>query len=440
MRRARLYLETRLYNAAAKHRLLAKAKPLFMAGERFVLWVERGFRSAAPGSGTLRLRVADAPTPGINLVGYLGAELGIGDVARRLLAATSHAGIAVAPIPYHRTASPQPRTTRAQSALTAPYETNVICVNADQLPEFAQAAGTALFAHRYSVGVWFWEVELFPGELHGAFEFVDEVWVASDFVRDALAPATAKPVNLVPVPLDAPTAPPIERSSMGLPDSFVFLFTFDFMSVFDRKNPLGLVAAFKRGFAPGEGAALVLKSINGQRHPEDLQRLRAAVADHPDIYLRDGYLAPERKDALTAACDCYVSLHRSEGLGLTMAEAMSHGKPVIATGYSGNLTFMNDANSYLVPYTLTEVQPGPHPYPPGARWAEPVIEEAALLMRWVWENADEARERGQLASRYIASHHSVDRTVSFIASRLAQIHRRDATPVASSSLTEAKRV
>jgi glycosyltransferase involved in cell wall biosynthesis len=123
-----------------------------------------------------------------------------------------------------------------------------------------------------------------------------------------------------------------------------------------------------------------------------------------------------------ATCDCYVSLHRSEGLGFTIAEAMSYGKPVIATGYSGNLTFMHEENSYLVPYVLTNVPPECDPYPAGALWAEPDLDRAAGFMRHVYENQDEARRRGQLARHDIVTHHSPDRTGEFITSRFAEIH------------------
>ena len=178
--------------------------------------------------------------------------------------------------------------------------------------------------------------------MHRAFDFVDEVWAATDFVAAAIRAARLKPVFTVPLPIAARrNLPNVTRSTLGLPERFTFLLVFDFLSIFERKNPLGLIRAFTQAFSADEGPVLVLKSINGDRRLNELERLRAEIADRPDIIVTDGYCSPEEKNALISLCDCYVSLHRSEGLGLTMAEAMSLGKPVIATGYSGNLHFMN---------------------------------------------------------------------------------------------------
>ena len=139
----------------------------------------------------------------------------------------------------------------------------------------------------------------------------------------------------------------------------------------------------------------MLKSINGDARLSELERLRRAAAHRSDIVIRDGYVSADEKNALLAACDCYVSLHRAEGLGLTLAEAMALGKPVIATGYSGNRHFMTDENSFLVDYRLTNASGDCGPYPPGARWAEPDLNHAAQLMRTVYQHPSEAARRAE---------------------------------------------
>ena len=199
-----------------------------------------------------------------------------------------------------------------------------------------------------------------------------------------------------PLPVLVPPPPALGRADLGLPeDAFVFLFVFDFFSTLERKNPLGLIDAFTRAFPEPGRALLYLKSINGSRAPSDLARVREAAAGRPDIVLSDGYLEGDRLTALTALCDCYVSLHRSEGFGLTIAEAMAFGKPAIATGYCGNLAFMDAESSYLVPYELVTLDEAVGPYPPAPIWADPDLDEAARLMRHVVEQPDEARERGR---------------------------------------------
>lgn len=420
--RARVRLESRLGAAAHRYPILARTAPVYRGLLRTASLLRGGAVSSSLGRREeLGLDIAAVPEPGINAVGYLTAELGVGELARRLIEGIETAGIPYSTLTYSNTLSRQEHRFEERDAKRAPYDTNLLVVNADQMAVFASAAGPEFFSSRYTIGVWSWELEVFPDVFHDAFELVDEVWVPTDFMRDAIAAATAKPVQTVPVPLEAVPSEPLERATLGLPEEFLFFFTFDFLSVAQRKNPLGVIESFKRAFEAGEGAALVVKSINGERDFAMLEGLRIAAANHPDITVMDGYLAQEVKDGLMASCDCYVSLHRSEGLGFTLAEAMSYGKPVIATGYSGNLAFMDDENSYLVPYTLTGVPPGCDPYPQEARWAEPDLERAAALMRHVFEHRDEARERGDRARHDIATRYSRKRTAEFVMRRLDEI-------------------
>jgi len=415
--RAMRGVERRLRALAHSHPFLARGKPVWRAVTR--ARVIPGRRSGGFAATDAVIDVATEPTPGVNLVGYLNAELGIGEVARKLMSSLDRAEIDFSTIIYDRTLNRQKHQVDERSSQQAPYDMNVICVNADQLPVFREDVGPAFFEQRYSVGVWFWEVSRFPSASHIAFKLVDEVWAATSFVRDALAAATSKPVHIVPIPLEMPSAEPIARQQLGLPDRFMFLFSFDFLSIFERKNPLGLADAFTRAFAEGEGPILVLKCINGEHDLESLERLRIATAGRSDIHLLEEYLAPETKNALMAGCDCYVSLHRSEGLGLTMAEAMAYGKPVIATNYSGNVDFMHEGNSHLVPYKLVSIPKGCDPYPVGAEWAEPDLDAAAAAMRRVFDDPAAARELGERARDDILERFSLDRTAAFLAERFA---------------------
>ena len=362
---------------------------------------------------------------GLNIVGFVRAELGIGEAARLLVAAVKAAGIPYAVVPVEKFAPSRHEHPFSDFGTGEPtYDVNIIVLNPPELVGFAGDDGGALLNGRYTIGNWWWEVTQFPDSMRIATHLVDEVWVGSTHVADAVAPALLKPVLTFRVPITRPSVQPVDRTRFGvLSDRFFFLFTFDFHSIFQRKNPLAVVEAFQTAFTPGEGPHLVVKSINGVNRPQELGQLEEAAAERPDIHVVDGYVTADEQHGLIAACDAYVSLHRAEGLGLTMAEAMAFAKPVIATGYSGNLEFMSSANSHLVPYELTTIPAGCDPYPEGGEWAEPDLEAAAALMRRVYEHPADARELGERARLDIERLHSPRARAQFLATRLDSIER-----------------
>lgn len=359
---------------------------------------------AACEAGPARRR---APLWGVNVIGYFRSELGVGEAARQVIGALDAAEVPTLAIGSGM--QPLSRQGHVFSQLgvdDAEFPVNLICVNADMLPTFAERAGESFFAQRHSIGMWFWEVAQFPVEWQASFALVDEVWAPSAHVADALAQVSPIPVLTVPIPVQVPAIVPRSRAELEIPEGFLFLFSFDHLSVFERKNPLAVIDAFSRAFAPGEGPSLVLKSINSEHDRWDHQRMLAAADGRPDIHVLDRYIDSSDKNALTANCDCYVSLHRAEGFGLTMAEAMYLGKPVIATGYSGNLDFMTGENSLLVDYDLVAIGPDAAPYPPEGRWANPDVEHAAALMRLVVDDASSAAALGARAAEDIRRTHS----------------------------------
>jgi glycosyltransferase involved in cell wall biosynthesis len=342
--------------------------------------------------------------PTVRITGYLGHSLGLGAAARGYAEALVAAGAAVGTVsvPLHHLDPPVAleggygRHGFQDSGHTlVPPDVDIVAVNADELPEFVERLGADYFRGP-RIGVWGWETNSIPARWGRAFELVDEIWVYSRFMAENIGAVAPVPVIALPPPVLAPgeAARPLR---LGLPESdFLFLFVFDYLSTVQRKNPVGLIEAFKQAFAPGAGPRLLIKTINAPLRPLAEEEVLWAARERPDVHVIDRSLTAAERDGLMAACDCYVSLHRSEGFGLTMAEAMAIGKPVIGTGYSGNLDFMNAHNSYLVDYELTVVGPECEIYPADGQWAEPSTEHAAALMRRV---CGEPREAGRIAER-----------------------------------------
>jgi glycosyltransferase involved in cell wall biosynthesis len=374
---------------------------------------------ATPG-GAAAVSGGPPPIAGVNVLGYISSERGVGEAARQAIAALDAREIPNTAIDTPTDPAEIATTLGALAPEDHPYDYNLICVNADMLPAIATAAGSDFFARRRTAGLWFWEVSKFPEYWLRSFDDVDEVWVATEHIADALRPLTEKPVRTVRLPIAPGPVAEMSRAELGLPEGFCFLFVFDYRSVFRRKNALGLVEAFCSAFKSGEGPSLVIKSICGDEFPAERAELAEAIAGRPDIDLIEETIAAQAKNAMIANCDAYVSLHRSEGLGLTMAEAMYHGKPVIATGYSGNLDFMTPDNSYLVPYSLTRIGIGAEPYPPDGDWADPDLAAAARLMKQVVEDPEGAAQRGRRAALDIRRTHSPETAAASIEARIAE--------------------
>lgn len=394
---------------------------------RYIDWIAEGGLASPPVPDVVRqaaVQIRAALTTrslawhdGVNILGYVKAELGVGEGARLTVAAAKAGDIPYAVVPYAGTLSRQKHPFADYGTGSPTFPVNIIHINADMLPD-AAAQHRWLLEQRYNIGVWAWELDEFPPEMASSADHLDEIWAISAFTARAIASVVSKPVYAYPFPVVRPAPPTLARSQLGLPNSFVFLFCFDFFSVLERKNPLGLIEAFKRAFAPGEGPVLVIKSINGSSATDAYERLLARVGDRPDILILDGYLAHDHVHALMEAADCYVSLHRSEGFGLTMAESMALGKPVIATGYSGNLDFMDPRNSFLVPFELVPIPAGCGPYREGALWADPDIDAAASLLREVYDNPRLAAAVGQRAQADMERSHSPKARATFIQERI----------------------
>jgi glycosyltransferase involved in cell wall biosynthesis len=365
-------------------------------------------------------RLVRARPLGVNVAGYLSAESGMGEAARASLRSLGAAGVPVA-LNYVRSGTQRERDD-SHSTFTNdnPHPFNLVHLNCDNMAAFWRDRGRGYFAGRYTIGFWFWELARFRAEWMSTFRYVDEVWVASGFGRDALVPHAPVPVTRIPLPVAVPEVTPIDRGELGLPaDATAFLFVFDVSSQFERKNPIGVLRAFREARL-GRRAVLVLKVTNAGFDEDAMARLRAESEGLP-VILVEGHWDRPRVNGLLAACDCYVSLHRAEGFGLTLAEAMALGKPVIGTAYSGNLDFMTDENSYLVPYSTVELARDHGPYPAGFEWAEPDLAHAARLMRQVTDDPVRARAVGARAAADMVATRNPSATGAVVRARLEAI-------------------
>jgi glycosyltransferase involved in cell wall biosynthesis len=366
-------------------------------------------RRAEAGSGPDEQRrpAAEAGQPSVRVVGYLRDGLGLGEAARSYTGALRAVGVDVetvsVPVPlYGRPGADRPPRRRevpwdasSDRASDAPAA-EIVCMNP---PELVRLAESARPPDLRRIGVWAWELKEPPTGWSSAYSQVDGLWVFSEYVAAAFRDAPV-PVDVVPLAVDVDRlASAAERAPSDGP--FTFLFAFDLFSTLERKNPLGLIAAFRAAFVPGEGPRLLIKTSNGDNRPEELELLRIAALGRPDIEIVDAFVAPERRDALIAGCDCYVSLHRAEGFGLTLAEAMAAGRPTIATGFSGNLDFMTADTAYLIDSRPARVEAGSEIYPAGGLWREPDLHAAAAAMRRVYEDSEGARARGAKGREHV---------------------------------------
>lgn len=368
------------------------------------------------------LQVQTESANGINVFGYLNAELGVGEAGRLAVKALRAANVPVSTISYSKTVSRQNLEFASDNVVR--YRPILMAVNADQVEQCRNDLGNKAMDNRYVIGQWFWELEELPEKYVRSFEFVDELWAPTKFIADCLrakAPG-GLPIRHMPLPLVTPNvAPGFGREQIGVGSQFMFLFTFDFFSVAKRKNPFGVIDAYRRAFPFEDESVLVLKTINGQHRLNDLEKLRWHARKRSDILIIDEYMEQEQVAGLMASADAYVSLHRSEGLGLTMAEAMLLGTPVIGTGYSGNLDFMTEENSMLVPWKRCKVGTGADAYSPDSFWAEPSLEQAAIAMRTLFEDREFATDLGNRARTDLLTRFSPEETGARMKNRLEEI-------------------
>jgi glycosyltransferase involved in cell wall biosynthesis len=370
---------------------------------------------------------------GVNAIASWEATTGLVEAARRCVTALLDAGVDVALDDVDVGAPLDPRRLSARLRglrKGRPFLTDIFFVNVNEMPnvdeEYLRPASS------YVIGSWYWELSSLPEWIAHQARRVDEIWVASSYVASAFREYVDVPITVVPAVVRIAPSPEIGRPFFGLDEGLcTFFFSFDAASTLARKNPWAIIEAYRMAFTRRErdrDVRLVMKTINLARHWEAEQRLREEMASVGGRLIDEDVTGVEMA-SLLALCDVYVSLHRAEGFGLGMAEAMYLAKPVIATNYSGNADFTTPVNSCPVNYRLAPVDEGElrfNPgtesvYEPGILWAEPDIAQAAKWMRYLYDNPAARTRIGRRGQQTITTRYSSPAAGAVMSERLSEI-------------------
>jgi glycosyltransferase involved in cell wall biosynthesis len=396
-------------------------KTLKLSVVRTVRRVARVLRYGTPRARLDRLRRefrADLPvgTGDVTLTGILRSPTGIGEGARLMATALDRAGyrVALCDFPEWTPGRAVPPVAGRWSPKDVASSPLIMHANPSLMLRLLGRMPRPV-GDRRIIGYWAWELPVIPPSWASALEIVHEVWVPSRFVAEALiSSGTTRPIRVVPHPLEPPLAAvrPMELA----PGKLVYLAMFSYGSGFERKNVLGAITAFRRAFGDRDDVALVIKTQRiSKRPPVSEVTLHRAVSGASNIQVIDEDLPPRERDSLIARADVVVSLHRSEGFGLTLAEAMLLGKPVIATNWSGNTDFMSPDASASIRFSLVPVSDPGGPYANiDSVWADPDLDHAAAEMRRLSDPAAR-HQMGAAARKASSAFFSLDRFASAVA-------------------------
>jgi glycosyltransferase involved in cell wall biosynthesis len=372
-------------------------------------------------------RIAPSSAIGLDVYGYFRAESGLGAAVRAnaLSALAAKIPVVAHSIPCRGFQNSVdillPETEEGPS-----YDCMLLHINADEIGSLPCLYDPRHFRGRHRIGYWVWELANMPAEWSSAYGHVDEIWAPSEFAATAFRQRTAKPVVVIPHAVERPEPPANAsevRKQFGIPtDRFVFLSAFDANSYPSRKNPSAVVAAFANAFPAHPNAPVLVFKIHGARNrktPEFADFLHS-IAETPNVILLDRVLSREDVHRLQWCSDAFISLHRSEGFGLWIAECMVKGKPCIITNYSGNIDFANSQNSVPVSYRMVPIRGDEYPYGAGQAWAEPDMDEAIDALREVYKNASFRATIAREASRAVDTYLSFTAVGQKIRDRLFQ--------------------
>ena len=349
---------------------------------------------------------------GINIIGFTKLPKGVGEGVRSHIRAINKVGIKNSVIDVSERILPNEL-----------YDYNLLHVNADLIPQICVKLKKKILKKRYNIGYWVWELEKFPKKWNSSLNYLDEIWVGSSFVYDALRKNTHIPILKIPYSIDFNVEFQYNRDYFDLPKSaFLFLTMYDTQSVQERKNPKASIEAFKKVFtSDNEEVYLIVKVNSNNLFSKEVEDLKRVIKGWKNIILIDEILKKEEVIGLINCCDAFISLHRSEGFGLVIAESMYLGKPVIVTNWSGNTDFTNFENACCVPYKLTRINKSHGPYKKGNYWADPDISVASDFMLKLFNNKYYYDKKANLGMKTIKSNYSSEYIGNLIKKRIEEL-------------------
>lgn len=362
----------------------------------------------------------------VNIIGYINKQFGLGEGTRANIRSLNAIDLPLEINDFNfnivDTIKDQNHDEISKLSLSNKSPINIVQLNIDKLTTFIEHGGSEYLKGKYNIGFWVWELNNFPKEGQKFYNLFDEIWTPSSFSAASIAKSSPIPVITIPHSINI-NRTPHKRSHFGLEDEcFYFLSIFDYSSSIERKNPLGTISAYEKAFGINNPKIkLIIKSSIRPGYKEEKSLIEERLKINSSIIYIERSLERDEIYSLINVCDCFISLHKSEGFGLTMAEAMFLNKPIIATAYSGNTDFMNVNNSFMVKYSLTSAKNYNNMSTDQDLWAEPNIEHAAECMKDIYNNPTHASQIARQGMLDIKNQLNPKKTGITIKNRLALI-------------------
>jgi Glycosyltransferase len=364
---------------------------------------------------------------GMNLIGNIKAEIGLGQSCRLVAAQIEQSSLLYSVYNFRADGNIREQDNSFEEKIQSilPYSINLFHINPYELDLACLELKKESWDFRYNIGFWLWELEDFPEKWTRFFPLLNEIWTPSQFITDSIKKKTDKPVKTVPYCVTAPIDEKYDRTYFNLPkDIFLFLTMYDAGSTMERKNPMGAIHAYKKAFGKEDkSVGLVIKINNSKK--EDIAILKDSLKGYANIHFITETLEKVQVNSLIKQMNTFVSLHRAEGFGLVLAEAMLVGVPTIATNWSSNTEFMNPEVACMVDYEIVEIKKICGQYKVGQKWAEPSVDMAAEYMKKLYEDKKFCNQISSKALSYITEKLSMENAVRLIEARIDEIYREN---------------